>query len=72
MTEEHHFKCATVDFLDLLHFLDSKTKATKVVSDVEFHFALDPQKVGDHLSYGSPKARTIIFHESDTLSYMLA
>lgn len=70
-------KCSAVDFLDLLHFprfekkgYETRLHLVKVISDVEFHFTMDPEKVGDHLSYGSSRPKYLSF-DNQTLFHML-
>lgn len=75
ITEEHHFKCATVDFLDLLHFLNSKTKATKhdcisstlsVMLNFILPWMLRKLVVISPMAHQRPE---VIFQQLDTLSY---
>lgn len=68
MTEDQHIKCSAIEFLELLNFprFESKGHETRLhlvdeISDEQFHLLMDPDKVGDYLSYGLPLSEYLTF-----------
>lgn len=69
MTEDRHVKSSATDFLNFLNFprFESNGFETRVhrvdeISDEESHILMDPEKVGDYLSYGSPRPECLTFN----------
>lgn len=79
MTEDQRIKCSAMDFLhhfNLPRFENHKQEihvhCVKEVTPEEFHFTMDPDKVGDYL--GSPRPKNLIFDNQSLfhiLSYMI-
>ena len=75
MTEGRRIKCLAMDFVHHFHFPRFETNGKEIrvhrvdeVTPEEFHFTMDPEKVGDHI--GSPRPENLTFH-NQTIFHLL-